>query len=323
MDICLPGAPAAPVLNGARAAASRRNGARSRGPKTPEGKARSAQNALKHGMRAQKCIVLPGERACRLRSLRGGAAGGAGARGRAAGGARAAGRRRELAPRARRAPRGRAVRPEHARRPRPRPRPDPRLQRCARLRHAAALSRRHARRAVARASHPQRPPGRAGGGARARERPHRVCSPSRRKCRSNPSAAEILAIQVDRAIEWTSERPIRVQPPRGCRTGRCPRPAKRRAFSRSNPSGARSRHKRRRQRLRARGSSQAGAQPRCWPGRRSSRSTAAGGPESARGSGGLALGLLARRARGSPAGPDDCPRAAGSRRAAWRPRSPG
>jgi hypothetical protein len=54
MDIC---------LSPARAAASRRNGARSRGPKTPEGKARSAQNALKHGMRAQKCIVLPGERA--------------------------------------------------------------------------------------------------------------------------------------------------------------------------------------------------------------------------------------------------------------------
>jgi hypothetical protein len=54
MDIC---------LSPARAAASRRNGARSRGPKTPEGKGRSAQNALKHGMRAQKCIVLPGERA--------------------------------------------------------------------------------------------------------------------------------------------------------------------------------------------------------------------------------------------------------------------
>jgi hypothetical protein len=54
MDIC---------LSPARAAASRRNGAKSRGPKTPEGKARSAQNALKHGMRAQQCIVLPGERA--------------------------------------------------------------------------------------------------------------------------------------------------------------------------------------------------------------------------------------------------------------------
>jgi hypothetical protein len=54
MDIC---------LSPARAAASRSNGARSRGPKTPEGKARSAQNALKHGLRAQQCIVLPGERA--------------------------------------------------------------------------------------------------------------------------------------------------------------------------------------------------------------------------------------------------------------------
>jgi hypothetical protein len=54
MDIC---------LSPARAAASRSNGARSRGPKTPEGKARAAQNALKHGMRAQQCIVLPGERA--------------------------------------------------------------------------------------------------------------------------------------------------------------------------------------------------------------------------------------------------------------------
>ena len=51
---------AAPVSN-ARAEASRRNGARSRGPKSPEGKARAAQNALKHGMRAQKYVVLPQE----------------------------------------------------------------------------------------------------------------------------------------------------------------------------------------------------------------------------------------------------------------------
>jgi hypothetical protein len=60
MDIC---------LSPARAAASRRNGAKSCGPKTPEGKARSAQNALKHGFRAQKHIVLPGEDAAEFAAL--------------------------------------------------------------------------------------------------------------------------------------------------------------------------------------------------------------------------------------------------------------
>jgi hypothetical protein len=49
-------------LAGARAAASRRNGAKSRGPVTPEGKARSSRNALKHGLRADKFVVVDDER---------------------------------------------------------------------------------------------------------------------------------------------------------------------------------------------------------------------------------------------------------------------
>ncbi len=50
---------AAVDLFSARAAASRANGAKSRGPRTAEGKARASQNALKHGMCAKKFLLLP------------------------------------------------------------------------------------------------------------------------------------------------------------------------------------------------------------------------------------------------------------------------
>jgi hypothetical protein len=48
-------------LSGARAEAIHRYGAKSKSPKTPEGKARSAPNALKQGFRAQNYVVLPDE----------------------------------------------------------------------------------------------------------------------------------------------------------------------------------------------------------------------------------------------------------------------
>ena len=59
---------AVPISN-ARVEASRKNGAKSRGPKTPAGKARSAQNALKHGMRALRYVVLPDEDGIEFQAL--------------------------------------------------------------------------------------------------------------------------------------------------------------------------------------------------------------------------------------------------------------
>jgi hypothetical protein len=53
----------------ARALASRQNGARSRGPKTAAGKARSAQNALKHGLCAKKLLVLREEDPAEFQAL--------------------------------------------------------------------------------------------------------------------------------------------------------------------------------------------------------------------------------------------------------------
>jgi hypothetical protein len=59
---------AVPTSN-ARAEASRRNGAKSRGPKSPEGKARSSRNALKHGLRAERYVLLPDEDRAEFRAL--------------------------------------------------------------------------------------------------------------------------------------------------------------------------------------------------------------------------------------------------------------
>jgi hypothetical protein len=56
-------------VSAARAEASRRNGARSRGPTTAEGKARAARNALKHGLCAEKVLMLSHEDPADLAAL--------------------------------------------------------------------------------------------------------------------------------------------------------------------------------------------------------------------------------------------------------------
>ena len=53
----------------ARAEASRRNGAKSRGPKTALSKARSAQNALQHSLRAHRFVLLADEDTAEFQAL--------------------------------------------------------------------------------------------------------------------------------------------------------------------------------------------------------------------------------------------------------------
>ncbi|MGE3291154.1 MAG: hypothetical protein AB7O95_07215 [Geminicoccaceae bacterium] len=59
----------AAVRSPAQIEASRRNGARSRGPVTAEGKARASRNAVKHGLTAMTHLVLDGEDAGELEEL--------------------------------------------------------------------------------------------------------------------------------------------------------------------------------------------------------------------------------------------------------------
>ncbi len=236
---------AVPVSN-ARAEASRKNGAKSRGPKTEEGKARSAQNALKHGMRAQKYLVLPDEDAAEFAGLE-------------------AALVEELAPvgalqtvlarrvavaawRLARADRIEAELFEERRsaRRRPRARPDPGRQRRALVRDLAALSRRGDGRVLARAAHAQGAPGRAGApgqAGRRRCRPGGAPAPARGAAAARPIARDRTNPSAPPSPDRNTCRARRPRPapctsprPRGCRTN--PRAAtdRRRAHLNQLPS---------------------------------------------------------------------------------------
>lgn len=62
--------PTSKPRSAAQAAASRRNGAKSRGPVTDDGKQRAARNALRHGLTAARLVVLADENEAAFRAAR-------------------------------------------------------------------------------------------------------------------------------------------------------------------------------------------------------------------------------------------------------------
>ena len=206
---------AAPDPSLDRAERARRNGARSRGPVTAMGKARSARNALKHGLTARHGVVLDGEDAPAFQAM-------------------AERLLADLAPAGELAvlPGGRPRRRDVAHRPRPPPRAPGLRRRRARPRQAepgAALWRQRLARAVPRAARarPPRPPARHAGRRRPRAAManpaalapprHRRWKPTRRwpAGRCPPAMAEPpMMVPTVAALAWGAGGPP--PPPPGC-----------------------------------------------------------------------------------------------------------